>query len=46
MSDRQYALAQFLREARATKSSSVSVEVRPELDYINLRGDPAYPRFG
>ena len=45
MSDRQHALEKFLRDAAAGESSSVSVEVRPDFDYLNLRGDPANANF-
>lgn len=41
MSDRQHALDRFLRGAAVAEKSSVTVEVIPNLDYINLRGDPA-----
>ena len=41
MSDRQHALVHFLRNVTAGEESSVTVEVHPNLEYINLRGDPA-----
>jgi len=41
MSERQHALDRFLRGAAVAEKSSVTVEVIPNLDYINLRGDPA-----
>ena len=41
MSDRQHALVHFLRNVTAGEKSSVTVEVQPNLEYINLRGDPA-----
>lgn len=45
MSDRQHALDRFLRGAAVAEKSSVTVEVIPNLDYINLRGDPADNAF-
>ena len=45
MSDRQHALDQFLRNAAPRQRSTVTVEVIPNLDYINLRGDPADNSF-
>lgn len=45
MSDRQHALEQFLRDSADGERSSVAVEVLPNLDYINLRGDPADSGF-
>lgn len=45
MSDRQYALDNFLRDTVAGERSSVTVEVVPDLDYINLRGDPSGKKF-
>jgi len=42
---RQHALGQFLRTAVAGEKPSVTVEVNPALDYINLRGDPADRTF-
>ncbi len=41
MPDRQHALVHFLRNVTAGEKSSVTVEVTPNLEYINLRGDPA-----
>lgn len=45
MSDRQHALDQFLRDTVAGEKSSVTVEVNPHLDYINLRGDANDRKF-
>ena len=45
MSDRQHALVHFLRNVTAGEKSSVTVEVTPNLEYINLRGDPADTLF-
>jgi sarcosine oxidase subunit gamma len=45
MSDRRHALDRFLRGAAVAERSSVTVEVIPNLDYINLRGDPADNSF-
>ncbi len=45
MSERQHALDAFLRDTVAGERSSVTVEVKPNLDYINLRGDPSDMRF-
>ncbi len=45
MSDRQHALVHFLRNVTAGEKSSVTVEVTPNLEYINLRGDPADKAF-
>ena len=45
MSDRQHALDHFLRDAPAREKSSVTVEVHPNLEYVNLRGDPADKTF-
>lgn len=45
MSDRQHALGQFLRDTVAGEKSSVTVEINPDLDYINLRGDPSDRKF-
>jgi sarcosine oxidase subunit gamma len=42
---RQHALGQFLRTAVAGEKPSVTVEVNPALDYINLRGDPSDRKF-
>lgn len=45
MSDRQHALEQFMRNTAAGEVSTVSVEVRPDFDYLNLRGDSSDSRF-
>ena len=45
MSERQHALDAFLRDTVAGERSSVTVEVKPNLDYINLRGDPSDMKF-
>ena len=45
MSDGQHALDQFLRNVTAGEESSVTVEVHPNLEYINLRGDAADTEF-
>lgn len=45
MGDRQHALGQFLRNAVAGERPSVTVEVNPDLDTINLRGDPNDTKF-
>ncbi len=42
---RQTALGQFLRDAVAGEKFSVTVEINSNLDYINLRGDPADKKF-
>ncbi len=45
MSERQHALDAFFRDAVAGEKSSVMVEINPNLDYINLRGDPSDRKF-
>jgi len=45
MSERQHALDAFLRDAMAGERSSVTVEINPNLDYMNLRGDPSDRQF-
>lgn len=45
MSERQHALDAFLRDAMAGEKSSVTVEINPNLDYMNLRGDPSDRQF-
>ena len=45
MSERQHALGAFLRDVVAGEKSSVFVEVNPNRDYINLRGDPSNEKF-
>lgn len=45
MSDRRLALDRFLRGAAVAEKSSVTIEVIPNLDSINLRGDPADSAF-
>lgn len=45
--ERHHALESFLRGAvvAAGENTGVQVEIRPQLDYINLRGDPADGAF-
>jgi len=45
--ERQHALEGFLRGAVAldNENAGVKVEIRPQLDYINLRGDPSDGAF-
>lgn len=45
MSDRQHALDCFFRNVPAEEKSSVTVEVNPHQDIINLRGDPVDKAF-
>ena len=45
MSDRQHGIEQFLHRASVGERSTVTVEVLPGQDAINLRGDPADEKF-
>jgi sarcosine oxidase subunit gamma len=46
MSEKRHnALGQFLHNTTVGDNSSVTVKVNPNLDYINLRGDPASKKF-
>jgi len=45
VTERQHALDEFLRNTTAGENSSVKVEVMPDQDVINLRGDPADGKF-
>jgi sarcosine oxidase subunit gamma len=45
MSSRQHALETFLRQSAEGATSTVSVEVRSNLNYLNLRGDASGGNF-